>query len=160
MFTVTYEHILGFLIVVVSFLAGRLAYKIYKDISFKLKNNKKFKEKKKAIDEMKANGDFHKWMDLSVGTKIIRVCEKTGYAPEIDGFIDMFLINIQKEKNKMEEEYQEFKTQRTLELAEEYGLTVDKMEELQDKVFSIKKDFTVGRMDKFLAELRAKSEEI
>ena len=160
MFTVTYEHALGLLIAVLTAFSLRLAYKIYKDISERHKSNKKFKERKKAVEEMKANGEFHKWMDLPLGHKVIKVCEKTGYVPELDGFIDMFLIEAHKQSMQVEKEYEEYKTKRLEEIATEYKIPVDKMEDLKDAIFGIKKEFTIKRMDDFLKELKVKSEEV
>lgn len=120
-------------------------------------NNKAFKAKEDEVANMRANGDFHEWVDVMTPQGKIMLCRKTGWAPSLKGFVPMTLVNAYFENLKAQEEYKEFRDARVQLLAHELKMTVPQMERVVENVFSIKKDFQLQRLDKLSKELKGKA---
>ena len=117
---------------------------------------KMFKELKAKKDKLLANGETHKWVEVTAPdnkSKII-VCEKTGWVPSKNGFLPLASVEALKSADKMEKDYSDFKEKRMKEIAESNGLSVDQLESIYTDVVSIKKDFTLNNINNFLSELK------
>lgn len=133
-------ELIGFLIL--GFITGILLYKL---VATTLEYNKIrniAKNKMKEVEEMKARGEHHKWMDMNVNGKVTHVCEKTGYAPELEGFVPMQYVVAEKEGARIREEYEKFRSQRLLEIANKYGVSVSDIEIMSDEIKNIDMEFT------------------
>jgi len=147
-------------LMVSSWLAGNiivlLSYYIkdsIKNIMLTKENNKEFKSRIEAVKEMKAAGDFHDWISISLGMKEVMVCRKTGYCPKEDSFISLVYIKQYEEAQKREEEYIEFKKERMTQISNKYGISLEETERLVEQIFEIKKDFTIKKLADLQDEL-------
>ena len=102
---------------------------------------------------MKEDGEFHEWVTVQTPTGDMMVCKRTGWCPNFEGFVPTNMINAYLEKVKMEQEYKEFRDARVLELANQLKLSTMEMEEVVEKIFSMKKDFTVSKLIELSADL-------
>ena len=122
-----------------------------------IKNNANFAEKQAAVEKMKADGDFHQWETIPTLQGQAMVCIKTGWSPTLQGFIPMSFINNYLENRKAEAEYKEFRSARVQLLAHQLQLSIPAMEDVVEKVFSMKKDFLLLRVSKLQQELQDKA---
>ena len=129
----------------------------FSKIKMILDNNKEYKIRKEEVRQMKEKGEFHEWVTVLTPSGEMMVCKKTGWCPDFEGFVPINMITAYLEKIKMEKEYKEFRNARVLELANELKLGIIEMEEIVEKVFSIKKDFTVNRLKELSADLKGKA---
>jgi len=148
---------------IVSVLMGYFLFKVSSkivdiilDIRKKQKNNEIYKEKMKEVDDMKARGDHHEWIEIPIDYKNTLVCKKTGYCPHNNGFLPKGYIDNHLEKLKLEKEFNVYKDVKLKELAKEYSLSIEDIEELSTKVYSIKKEFSLSKMNHLIDELRSK----
>ena len=156
MITILYEE-LAIVVGIVLFLYlayGRILSIIdfFKDIKIRRQMNKKYEEKYEKVLEMKKNGEYHEWIDMSVnhpieGRVTTHVCKKTGYAPEFESFVSLESIDkIIKSKQK-EEEFQKYKEKKLEEYSLEYG--IKDIESVYEKMITIKKEFHIQKMEDF-----------
>ena len=120
-------------------------------------NNREFKAKEAAVAKMKAGGDMHEWISVPLNGAMTHVCKKTGYVPSINGFLPMQYINQYLENLKAEEEYKVFRADRIYKIAQKYDLDVPKTEEIVEKIFSMKKDFALMRIERLQKEMQDRS---
>lgn len=130
------------------------------DIKEQLANNRRFKEKQAEVEKMKANGDFHEWVsipsfDPAGGTML--VCKRTGWCPTLKGFISTQHINRYLDNIQAEEEYKSFRAARIQLISAETNLSVSEVERIVESIFTMKKDFYVGRIAKLQKEIEAKA---
>lgn len=125
-----------------------------------INQKKEYRKLQKNVDAMKAKGDVHQWMDMKFNGTIILVCEKTGWAPTLQGFIPMHLIRAYREEQQSIEDFKSFRAARIELIARENQMTVDQTERLVEQVFSIRKDFALQRIDKLQAELAQRAQEV
>lgn len=163
MFTVTYEQLIyGVGIVLLGYLIYDRILTIVKVVKRILKDreaNNKYFEKMKKVEKMKSEGEHHEWVDMGInhptmGFVNTHVCKKTGYAPAIESFIDMNHINKVIKARKEEEEFQAFKKEKLEEYELKYG--IGNVEEVYEKMISIKKDYHIDKMNKFKQEIKEK----
>lgn len=121
---------------------------------------KAFRKKQKEVEEMKARGDMHEWISMpisGVGEEVM-VCRKTGYVPSKEGFLPIEIIQhyekSQAVEKKIKEEYDEFKSERVSGISERYEIPMEKMEDLMDEIYSIRKDFHVQKMEEELKRVQ------
>lgn len=154
MFTIfTVGIVLGML---VKFFLGGLEKAIL-HVKFIREQNKKFNELQKKVDEMKASGDMHQWMTMVIMGQEVMVCEKTGWAPSLNGFLPMHMIEAYKKESNAAKEYEQFRNARIQLIASENQMTIPQVERLVEQVFSIKKDFTLQRIEKLQKEMEDKA---
>lgn len=125
-----------------------------------LDDNKKFAEKKAEVEKMKTNGDFHEWITIPTLSGEMMVCKKTGWYPTAQGFVPMELINEYLRKVKLEEEYREYRNAKVAELAKELDFSLEKMETVVEKIFSMKKSFYLGRIEKLSEEFKQRADDV
>lgn len=154
--------ILGAFLGVFTLLALSVLKTISKQLKSRYDNNKMFKEEHKKVENFKKNGGLHKWIKIPVmdphSGKIaeMHVCELTGYCPTIEGFIPLSEIKRVQTARKNEEEYQTFKKQETEAIRQYYGIEKEDIEGLVERVLSLKKNFSIKKMNEFREELKAK----
>jgi hypothetical protein len=148
--------ILGFAI---RYLVGNIIH-FSKHIKDLMDNNKEFAKKQAMVAKMKADGDFHEWITIPTPGGSMLVCKKTGFCPELNGFVAIEMINSYLNRVKQEEEYKVFRDARVLVLAKELGLDVPRMEEIVEKVFSMKKDFTIHKLAQLQQDLTKRAEDV
>jgi len=123
-----------------------------------IENNRLFKKKQEEVDKMKAEGGMHEWVSIKVNQGVeLMVCRKTGWCPTLNGFIPLKNIESALEMVKSEQEYKIFRDTRVLSIATKYNLSLETTEEIVEKIFSIKKDWTLLRLERFQKELEQRS---
>lgn len=156
--------------ILIAFMAGLATQFVSKQIVFwfryikwNIKNNKEFNKKKKEVEDMKANGDMHEWINLPTmqGNKL--VCKKTGWCPELEGFIPMHfiqrhLMNVEIQK-QTEEKYEKFKESKIKEVSDQYNLDESLIHGIMDKAFEIKKEFHTKLIEEQQADMEKQIEE-
>lgn len=153
MFTITAQHILGFFLVFFSILSLLQFRKVIKQVKEIMKHKKLIKEKQASVEKMKADGEFHDWINIPTPAGEIHVCRKTGYCPKVNGFFPLEAIK-QYEKQKQDEiDYKEYRDKKVEELAIEQGLTVEEMEVLVKSIFNMKKTYYIEKMEQSLKEM-------
>jgi hypothetical protein len=145
------------------FLVGQLTtqVKITKKI---IETNRKFKEKQAEVTNMKSNGDLHQWVTVPYKGEDVFVCKKTGWCPHLEGFLPVDKIASHLNDLKTEEDYQAYRRNRIDQLSEKMGMSYAGTEKLVEEIFSIKKDFYLGKLEALQKELedgasRVKSKE-
>lgn len=123
-----------------------------------LNNNKEFQKRQKEVEEMRAKGEVHDWVTVETADGAMLVCKKTGYVPRLKAFVPLEAINSYLLKLEREEQYKLFRNARVASLAKELGLNETKMEEVVEKIFAMKKDFTLLQLDKLKQEMQEKKE--
>lgn len=163
MFTITAEHaIYGVGIILLAYLAyGRMVEikRLIGHIKKTRKMNKVYEDRMKAVEEMKAKGEHHEWIQMAIshpteGPINTHVCKKTGYAPHIESFISMDHVKRVVQARKDEEEFQAFKEKKLEEYALKYG--IGEVEEVYEKMITIKRDFKLKKMEDFKNEIKEK----
>lgn len=163
MFTVTYEQLIyGVGIVLLGYLIYDRILTIVKVVKRILKDreaNNKYFENLKKVEKMKSKGEHHEWVDMGInhptmGFVNTHVCKKTGYAPAIESFISMEYIERILNAKKDEEEFQEYKEEKLKEYALKYG--IDEVQEVYEKMITIKKDYKIKKMENFKKEIKEK----
>lgn len=124
-----------------------------------MSDNKEFARRTKEIKKMKEDGDFHEWVEIPNSTGTTLVCKKTGWTPSLKGFLSVKEVERYLNKVKLEKEYKEYRDVRVSELAEELGFDLPKMESIVEKIFSIKKDFSVGKIKDLADEMMKRAED-
>jgi hypothetical protein len=154
-------------ILVIGFAIGLAIMPIFMNIKFRwqrareyVRYNIEFNKKLESVAKMKANGDFHEWVIISDISGPKTVCRKTGYCSELDAFVPMDLLKSYLEKIKIEEEYKVFRDEKVSELAKEIGLDIPKTEIIVEKIFSMKKDFSLLKLDQLQGELEKRAEDV
>lgn len=140
-FTVTSNQIMyvGMIvgIVILSLIILKITLPIMKTMLLVRENNKKYKEKMKKVEQMKANGEFHQWMKMKLRDKTLYVCEKTGYCPEMDGFMSQLYIS----KYKQAKKFDEYKERKYNELCDKYNLNSEQLKTLINELSDIPKEY-------------------
>lgn len=77
---------------VTKFLLGNIAF-YWNKIKKNIDSNKAFAKKQAEVKKMKEDGDFHEWISIPTTTTPMLVCKKTGYCPELGGFVSMDIVN-------------------------------------------------------------------
>lgn len=125
-----------------------------------LESNKLFAKKIAEMKEMKARGELHEWTEVQTQNGEMIVCKKTDWCPDVKGFVPLNLIHSYLERIQMEKEYKEYRNLRIAKLAKELDFDLKKMEDVVEKVFSIKKDFHVNKAAKLVDELKQRVEDV
>ena len=100
---------------------------------------------------------MHQWMTMVIMGQEVMVCEKTGWAPSLNGFLPMHMIEAYKKESNAAKEYEQFRNARIQLIASENQMTIPQVERLVEQVFSIKKDFTLQRIEKLQKEMEDKA---
>lgn len=132
------------------------AFKVWKSY---YDEEKLFHEKMKERALMSIRGEMHDWISMPINGRDLLVCKKTGWCPAINGFVYKEEIEKFLKRQKIEERYQKYRDAKVKELAEELKLSIEKTEEIVEKVFDIKKQFHLILMDESLEEMRQQIEE-
>jgi len=127
----------------------------FKRLLEQLQNSKEYNKKMKEVDEMKANGDLHEWISLPVrlNGQEAYVCRKTGFCPTIEGFVPMSYIQLWESRQKQLEEWEIFRQRKMEDLVQKHNLPIQKLEELSDDIYAIKRDFKVSEMERGIKEI-------
>ena len=126
-------------------------------IMFIMKNNKLFRSKEEARQKMLEKGDLHDWKQYDYfgnGKMMLRICRKTGWCPETKSYFDLNVLAALDRTEKQKEEQKKFRDSRMQQLSEKYNVTLEKMEEIAEDVFKIKKDWHIQLMNKTMDELK------
>ena len=119
-------------IIVVNHLVSNI-YGHLKDFNRIRKMNSKFKELMRKKEEMEENGDYHEWVSINIGDRIIMVCKKTGWIPSNRTFLSLDYVD---KLIKREEKLNEILT----DCAERVGIKVEEakqfMEEYSEEILS------------------------
>jgi len=125
-----------------------------------LARSKAFRKKQKEVEDMKARGEVHEWVTISIpglGGNMM-VCRKTGYVPSKKGFLPIEVIQrhekTQAFEKKIQKEYDEFKNERFSSISKDYDIPMEKMEDLMDKICSIYNDFHNQRFKQELKRIQ------
>jgi len=154
-----YTHIYIALILAFSFLSGILLKRMVNNWLFVRKNNKSYNEKVKKVEEMKASGEVHDWIEMPISpVEKAHVCRKTGWCPRLDGFVVLRDVKYFEEAEKTKKEFEEFEKEEFNKLAEYYSIGLHDIYEIRDKVYTVKQNFYVKKMEKSIAELVSKKE--
>lgn len=116
------------------------------------KTNSSLEKQKKKRSDMIKSGEKHEWVKVAIGTKELLVCKKTLWCPALNSFINKTYFDQYNQSIKRQKDYKVFRDKRVVELAEEYDMTVEKMEVLVEAIFSIKKDYYVQFIDSMVKE--------
>ena len=125
-----------------------------------LDNNKLFAKKTAEMEEMKVRGELHEWVKVQTAGGQMLVCKKTGWCPDLQGFVSLELVEEYFTKIKAQEEYKEYRDLRVAELAKELDFDIQKMEDVVERIFSIKKDFHLNKAIKLTNELTQRAEDV
>lgn len=124
--------------------------RLIKDLKKSHINNKLFHQKKQEVQNMKDKGEVHEWINLPTirGQKL--VCKKTGWCPELEGFIsktaiDRHLTNT-KRQEETEKEYQIFRDNRVTELSIYYNLDEETVSGIMSEAFKARQEFFVDKI--------------
>ena len=153
MFTITAQHILGFLLVLFSVLSLLQLRKVFRQIKEIRKNNKIVNEKNAAVEKMKADGELHDWINIPTHEGEVHVCKKTGWCPKMNGFIPLDIIKRYEVQRQSEIDYKAYRDAKVEELAIKQGLTIEEMEVLVETIFDMKKQYYVKKAEQALKEL-------
>lgn len=150
----------GFILGIVSIFAYFNAKVLFRNIKSTLLYRKAFKDEKQRLKGFKDSGGMHKWInDVAVRMpdgKLINThaCEHTGYCPAIDGFVPVQRIKQIILDRKLEEEYQAFKKEEKLKIQEYFSIADSDIDELVERILSLKKNFSLKKMNDFREEIK------
>jgi hypothetical protein len=131
---------------------------VLEEVKKGMADNRLFKAKRKIVDEMRANGDFHEWVTIQSTQGELMVCKKTGWCPSLKGFVDTNRIESYLYNLKYEADYKVFRAERVGILAKRLSLTDEEVEKVVEEVFSIKKDFALIRLEDLKNELKQRAQ--
>lgn len=116
------------------------------------KNHNQLLAQKKMKEDMGKNGDMHEWINMTKYYKgevhDLLVCKKTGWCPKLNGFISLEQVKKELDKIELEQQYQVFRNLNYKQLAEKYNLPIDKLEEISEDIYNVKKQFYLNKIDK------------
>jgi hypothetical protein len=147
------EKLLGISLVVFLILINLSAFiyfsmAVYKNISFTIQQNKRFKK----LQSNKCKGP-HSWVNMSVDGTKTHVCRECFFSPKHDTFVKE---NFVKEAIHMEQfdlEYKEYFNKKIQEIAIFYNMPTDKLVEIGEKIIEIKKEFASEYIKKMIEEM-------
>ena len=158
-FTLTLLHVgifFGTLLVV--FLVPT-AIRIVKEYRRIAENNKEFLKRQKIVDDMKENGEFHDWVKMPVQGQFCHVCRNTGYCSELSGFVDVKAVKEYEKLAKTEQELKDFTQNQLKKIALAYSLDFDKLCQLREDMFEIKKTFYINKLEQLQNKLKKNTED-
>lgn len=122
---------------------------------------KAFRKKDNEMKAMRERGEFNEWRDLPDGAGgTLTVCIKTGWCPSLKGFIPMERIKKTLDDLKLADEYKLFRNDRLIGIAQQFDLDFNKMEEITESIFSMKKDFYLMKVAQLQSELKQKADDV
>lgn len=105
------------------------------------KMNKMFKQKQKEREAMLDKGEVHEWVNIPYGFKEVRVCKKTGWCPELNGYLPTNIVKSQLKLQDIKKGFDQHKKKQIQKWAKEFNVSVEKMEELVENVYGLKKTY-------------------
>lgn len=114
------------------------AKSIFKNVMKVMSHNKKYKIMMKEVEDMKARGEFHDWVNIPITeTENAYVCRKTGYCPSMGGFFDLKYIEKFIKLKEEKDEYDYFKSEEMAKIAMSFGLSLEEVYSITDEINDI-----------------------
>ena len=133
---------------------------IVKGLWVQIKYIKRVRENAKRLEAQKCKGP-HSWIKMPILGQEIHVCKDCCFSADVDTYIKREFVEGYIKELEFRESLDEFANKRKTEIAEEYNMSKDELEELIFKIICIEKDFTLQWLEKSLKEMREeKSEEV
>ncbi len=145
------------------FVIFKICWGYYKQAITAAEAQNNYKNKAKAVEEMKSRGEHHEWLFIPQkdGTSV-HVCRKTGFVPSIDGFVPLDIleksIKLFEQQKDVQKRCDEFLENRKKELRERFGISVNNFNLLFEDILKIEHDFTALETERLQNEIKNKVE--
>ena len=149
-FLVTQDMIINFIygviMVFLVYFTIKQGTKIIKMTNALRKNKKKYLEGMAKVKEMKANGDFHEWVDIPILGEIRHVCKKTLYCPVLEGFITKEYFDGVMAVKADQERFSEFKCSRLDEICEKFNISFERLRVMMEEISTIPVEYVKNKI--------------
>lgn len=133
-------NLVGSVLVFRSFLKAREKYKKQKDHYKKLETNK-------------CKGP-HSWISMTVEGEKTHVCRQCCWSPKHENFVKDFFVKDAIYSEQFDAEYKKFFDEKIQEISTQYGISVETITQIEEKIYKIKQEFSVQYLKKMLDELK------
>lgn len=121
---------------------------LYRNFKLKRQQIKKFKE----LEAKKCKGP-HIWLTMSVEGSQTHVCRECYFAPKHDTFVKEYYVKEAIYTQQFEADYKKYLDEKVQEMVLFYGISGEKIIEINEKVVQIKQEFSLQYLKKMLQEL-------
>lgn len=142
-FSLVFGTVLLGTVLVVGFLR-----KVHRNFKTRLKNAKKLER----LEANKCKGP-HSWINMTVEDSKTHVCRDCYFSPKHDTFVKEFYVKEAIHTEQFESEYKKFFEEKIQEIVATYGISSEKIIEINKKVVQIKQDFSLQYLKKMIENL-------
>lgn len=123
-----------------------------------IKNIRRNKKNLERLEAQKCKGP-HSWVKMPILGQEVRVCKECCYSADLDGYVKREFLNAHLRELEFKNALEEYSKKRKTEIAEKFRLFDFELEQLEDEIYSIKKDFTIQWLEKNLKEILKEEKE-
>lgn len=106
----------------------------------------------KKLETNKCKGP-HSWISIVVESEKTHVCRHCYWSPKHENFVKEVFVKDAIYSEQFDAEYKKYFDEKVQQLSVEYGMSAEKIAEIEGKVYKIKQDFSVQYLKKMMDEL-------
>jgi hypothetical protein len=120
-----------------------------------LRARKKYKTQKEHIQKLEANKckGPHSWISIMVEGEKTHVCRHCYWTPKHETFVKEMFVKDAIYSEQFDAEYKKYLDDKIQELSVEYGISAEKIAEIEARVYKIKQEFSIQYLKKMMEEL-------
>ena len=125
---------------------------VVKGVWKQIKDIRRTKRHLEKLEAQRCEGP-HSWVKMPILGQEIHVCKECCYSGDVDGYVKREFLNAHLKELEFKNALEEYSKKRKTEIAEKFRLFDFELEQLENEIYSIKKDFTVQWLEKSLEEM-------
>lgn len=123
-----------------------------------IKYIKKIKQNRDDLEAQKCVGP-HTWIKMPIMGQEVHVCKECCWSSSFQTYVKKEFVNAYLKEQEFKNALEEYSKKRKTEIAEKFRLFDFELEQLENEIYSIKKDFTIQWLEKSIEEMKAEKEE-
>lgn len=147
------EFNLQVFLLIAFFLINLIAFVYFSKVLYKnFKLRRQQINRLKKLEENKCKGP-HSWISMEVDGSQTHVCRDCYFSPKHDMFVKEYFVKEAVYSEQFDLDYKKYFDEKVQEIAQAYGISGDKIIEINDKVTHIKQEFSLQYLKKMLQEV-------
>lgn len=152
------EQTMGIILGTFLILLNLIAFVFFSRILYKnFKSKRQQIERLKKLESNKCKGP-HIWLTMSVEGSQTHVCRECYFAPKHDTFVKEYYVKEAIYTEQFNTDYKKYLDEKIQTMVEMYGISSEKIIEINEKISQIKKEFSLQYLKKMLEELNQDTE--
>jgi len=123
-----------------------------------IKYVKKIKQNRDNLEAQKCIGP-HTWVKMPIMGQEVHVCKECCWSSSFQTYVKKEFVNAHLKEQEFKNALEEYSKKRKVEIAEKFRLFDFELEQLENEIYSIKKDFVVEWLEKSLEEVLKEEKE-